>query len=239
MPQRSQLPGLAKLVERQMRNWEIARAQRPDVPTTERPAVQDFIAVSRTVGSGGAEVASQLAERLGWPLFDREILQAMAGDDRIRHHLYEVMDERDLTWFEATARGLNLSEVSANDYFRRLTETVLSLARQSRAIFLGRGIDLILPRDRGLRVRVTAPRRQRLALLSQRLGLSPQETESELERITLEREDFIRRRFGVEANDPVRHDFVVNLERLTVHDAVELILRAARLRGFTGIDAGA
>ena len=238
MPYKSHVPGLAKLVERQMRNWELARAQRPQVPVEERPSVQDFITVSRTIGSGGAEVATQLAERLGWPMFDKEILQAMAGDDRIRHHLYEVMDERDLTWFEETARGLCLREASANDYFRRLTETVLSLARQGRAVFLGRGIDLILPMERGLRVRVTASWRQRRDALLQRLGLTREQAEIEIERITLEREEFIRKHFGVDANDPARLDLIINLERLTVSDAVELTLLAARLRGFEGAGLG-
>ena len=216
-----------------MRNWELARAQRLEVAPAHRPTVQAFVAISRAVGSGGAVVARKLSERLHWPLFDKEILQAMAGDDRIRQQLYESMDERDQSWFEETLNGLTLSTYSPNDYFRRLTAAVLSLARQGNAVFLGRGVDLILPSDLGLRVRITAPRARRLANLAAELKLEPDAAEMELERVTRERAEFIRQHFKVEPTNPERQDLVLNLERFEVADAVELIATAARLRGLT------
>jgi hypothetical protein len=84
-----QHPDLGKLVERQMRNWELSRAQRP-VPQPAAPPrqVEDFVTISRLVEAGGQEVAHELGQRLGWPVFDREILQAMAHDDAVRARLY-------------------------------------------------------------------------------------------------------------------------------------------------------
>ncbi|MCP5110323.1 MAG: cytidylate kinase-like family protein, partial [bacterium] len=65
----------SRLVERQMRNWELARAQRVEVPAVPgAKEVEHYVAISRTVGSGGSEVAVLLGERLGWPVFDKEIL---------------------------------------------------------------------------------------------------------------------------------------------------------------------
>ena len=230
MAEHTSRPALAKAVERQMRNWELARAQRLEVAPASRPTVQGFVAISRSVGSGGAAVACALAERLGWPLFDKEILRAMAGDDLIRRQLYESMDERDQSWFEQTLQGLTLRTYSPNDYFQRLTTAVLSLARQGNAVFLGRGADLILPRELGLRVRIIAPRARCLANLAAELKLEPDQAEPELERVTRERADFIRNHFRVEACDPERHDLLLNLERFAVADAVEVIVTAARLR---------
>ena len=233
MTEQTPKPALAKAVERQMRNWELRRAQRLELAPARRPKVQAFITISRAVGSGGAAVARALAERLGWPLFDREILQAMAGDDHIRRQLYESMDERDQGWFEETLNGLTLCTYNPNDYFKRLTAAVLSLARQGNAVFLGRGADLILPQDLGLRVRVVAPRAQCLANLAAELKLEPQAAAAELERVTRERADFIRKHFRVEPTSPERHDLVLNLQRLEVPYAVELIATAARLRKLT------
>ena len=109
----------ARLVERQMRNWELARAQRLSVPAPQRKEVEDFIAVSRAVGAGGVEVAARLGEALSWPVFDREILDVMAGDDEMRRQVYASMDERDMSWFEETASSLLQPEVVKNDYFHR------------------------------------------------------------------------------------------------------------------------
>ena len=41
---------LAKLVERQMRNWELAKTQRLAVAEPQRREVEDFIAISLAVG---------------------------------------------------------------------------------------------------------------------------------------------------------------------------------------------
>jgi cytidylate kinase len=215
-----------------MRNWELSRAQRvPARPEDEQPEVADFIAISRTIGSGGSLVALALGERLGWPVYDREILQLMAGDDDVRKRLYEHMDERDTSWLDDAVRWVMQGEFRRDDYFYRLSETVLALARRQKAIFLGRGADAILPRDRGLRVRVTAQLEKRAAALTQRRGLSPEQARAEAERIDREREDFRRNHFGKDALDPSAFDLGLSLDQFSVEDAVELILAAMQRRG--------
>ncbi len=97
---------VSQLIEKQMRNWELARAQKlEDVPEEKRPEVQDFVSVSRMVGIDGRQVASELGEQLGWPVFDRSILDEMAGDSFDRKVIYSSMDERDLTWSEDLMLG--------------------------------------------------------------------------------------------------------------------------------------
>ena len=223
--------GLERLVERQMRNWELARAQRLTVPKEQRADVEDFIAISRLVGAGGRELASRLGELLGWPVFDKELLGAMAGDDAMREHIYSSMDERDMSWSEETLRSIVQPEFVKNDYFHRLTQTVLSIARQGHAVFLGRAIDLILPQNRGLRVRLTAPTERRVKAYAAAGGLNDAEALQELTRIDHERAEFVRRHFQIDPVDATRADLTINLERLSVADAVELILLARERLG--------
>ena len=97
----SEGPGGARAVERQLSNWEIARRQRLAHPGERRVEATDFICISRMVGLDGREIAQPVAERLGWPLFDREVLDWMAGDDEVRRQIYRAMDERDFKWWEA------------------------------------------------------------------------------------------------------------------------------------------
>ena len=225
-------PQVSKVVERQMRNWELARAQQLTPPTgTSRRDVADFVSLSRTVGCGGTEIAARLGQRLGWPVFDRQILQAMAGDDKLRAQLYERMDERDVSWLEDAMRWIMRGEFRQEDFVHRLTETVLALARKGPAVFLGRGVDLILPQERGLRVRLTASlefRSQRFALLN---NITAAMARDEVERIDRERADFRRHHFGPDANEQVRHDLIVVLDHFTAEQAVELIVATLRIRG--------
>jgi cytidylate kinase len=155
----------------------------------------------------------------------------MASNDVLRRRLYESMDERDLTWFESTLSGLPQGRAPTNDYFRRLTETVLSLARQGRAVFLGRAADLLLPADRGFRVRIVAPLDQRVSNYALRLSLSPARAREEVGRIDGDRAAFVQHHFRRVAVDPVRHDLIINLGRWSVQQAADLILEAMRRRG--------
>jgi hypothetical protein len=225
-------PELSKFVERQMRNWEFSRAQRPTQRSGSPPhPVADFLTISRAVGSGGRQVATLLGERLKWPVFDREILQSMAGDDRVRAQLYEQMDERDVSWLEDAVHWLIRGEFRKEDYFHRLTETVLALARRGHAIFLGRGADLILPPDRGLRVRITASLEERARRFALANNITEAMARDEVERVDNERREFRRHHFGPAASEQARYDLVLVMDRFTPAQAVELLVTALRLRG--------
>lgn len=225
---------LSSVVEKQMRSWELSRAQHLDTPDPIPLGVHDFVAVSRRPGSGGAEIATLLAERLGWPVFDRELMHAMAGDDAVRARLYQSMDERDLGWLEEVLRSLMPSEFPRNDYFHRLTSTVLSIARKGSAVFLGRAVDLILPKAAGLRVRITAPMEACIARKVKHCKLTPDEARKEIQRIEQERAQFIENHFDVTARDECRHDLIINSARFTPLEAVRLIEYAMNLRPAAG-----
>ncbi len=226
-------PDLAKLVEKQLRNWELARAVQSKSAASAGDAnkVYEFVTASRAVASGGTQVTTLLGERLNWPVFDRAILQAMAGDDTVRERLYKGLDERDVSWLESALRWIMRSELRNDDYFYRLSETALTLVRQGPAVFLGRGIDQLLPREQGLRVRVTASAERRAAEFARRNNMSPALAHAEIERIDRERAEYRRAHFGRYANDEACYDLILGMDRLTVDQAVETILVLLRLKG--------
>jgi len=230
MKMSSGVPSMIQLADRQLRNWELARLQRPERHAPLRQEVEDFIAVSRMVGVDGDGVAAALGASLGWPVFGQNLLEAMAGHDPVRQRLYNAMDERDLTWWEEAVRGVMDRSFVRNDYFRRLCETILTLARKGSAIFVGRGADLILPPARGLRVQLVASRESRIRRFATDLGLEASEAETQIQEIEHQRADFARKHFGAEALDPLRHDLILNMDRWSLEPATALILEARKLR---------
>lgn len=226
--------GVPRILERQMRNWELSRAQRLQRPGPASRAVEPFVCVSRQVGSGGTDIARTLASRLNWPAFDRELLQLMAADDDVRRRIYESMDERDVGWCEETLRCFIQPEFGRNDYVHKLSRVVLGLARQGSAVFLGRGIDLLLPRELGVRVRLVAATEVRVHTYAQRMKLTLEKARAEVRRIEQEREEFIRRAFRSDASDPARFDLTINTATFTADQAVELILKAVEYRSPVG-----
>lgn len=225
-------PELDRIVERQLRNWEIARSQRFESEKKGAPReVQEFVTVSRQVGAGGSRFAAALHAAIGWPLFDREILQAMSQDDRSDAALYEWMDERDMGWLEYILDHSVRGRFPPHDYFHKLSKMILAIARGGHAIFLGRAADLILPRDHGLRIWIVAPRERRVSDFAARYDLTPELAGRETDRIERERAQFIRHHFNRPHDDPIRFDLVINMDRIAVDQAVSVVVEALRARG--------
>ena len=226
--------GLGHVVERQLRNWEIGLHQKRDKPAEEgrELAVEEFITISCEVGLPGQAVAAALEERMKWPVFDREILTMMSGDDASREKIYRHLDGRDLTWLEVFMMSMVDGRMSREDHFHRLTETVLALARKGRSIFLGRGADLILPRDQGLRVRLIADREYRMNQFAEERRIPPEEAERLAAEIDEERARFLRAHFGADAGEPSRFDLSINMKCLNANRAADLITATARMKGF-------
>ena len=51
-----------------------------------------IITISREFGSGGRQIGCQLAERLGIPFYDKELIKMAAEDIEIEEHIFEMYD---------------------------------------------------------------------------------------------------------------------------------------------------
>jgi len=225
-------PRIARFVERQMRNWEIGR-QHTVVKNAGEPAqaVQFYIAISRELGSEGEKVAECLSQCLGWPKYDREILDYMAEKEEVRRRVYEMLDERQRTWLQ---QMLDLLEPLGTDasrareeYFRRLTGAVIAIAQKQHAIFVGRGVNFILPRHRGLSVRIVAPFKDRLKRVMEMENLDERAARRRIEEVEFQRAEFLVRYFGHRPYDPRRYDMMLNAGTIAVADMCCLVRLAA------------
>lgn len=223
-------PGLIKLAEKQMRRWEITCGQRPARLTPPREQVANFVAISNEAGAGGDEIAVILAGRLNWPVFDKQILQILAGDNAMWERLHKSMNARDLSWLGEIIRSLTQQEPRKNEPFRRLAETLLCIARQGNAIYLGRAADLVLPRTRGLRVKLVAPRRWRVENFARRTGVNVEQAATEIDRIERERRSFIQEHFRVDTEDSTRFDLLINVSYFHFEQVVDLVETALKMR---------
>ncbi len=229
----SRNPTPERMIEQQMRNWELARSQQPDSSAKAPGQGADFVTITNNVGGGGGDMANLLGKRLNWPVFDRQILKEMADDDEVRTRLYQSMDERKLGFFEEAFRSFMRREFCRNDYFRHLTRTFLCLNCQGPAVFVGRAADLILPKSAGLRVKVVCSLDRRIRNFAEHTGLSKKRAAREVDRIDRDRAEFIRKHFNLEVNEPSRFDLLINVERFSTEQSVELVLSALKLRGIS------
>ena len=180
--------------------------------------------IANNIGGGGGELATMLGEKLKWPVFDRDILKEMAGNDEVRTRLYATMDERDVGWFEQAFRSFMHGDLKKDDYFHRLTETILVLAHKHPSIFVGRAADLILPRSTGLRVKVIASLDSRITNFAGCNNIGLKEAVKQMDQIERSRVQFIRDHFGIDMNEPTRFDLLINIEKISNAEAIEMII---------------
>jgi len=223
--------GVARAIEQHMHDWQLARDTEPDPLAHEPRKVADFVTISNTVGAGGGDIGVLLGKKLNWPVFDKQILNVMAGEDEQRTRMYSSMDERHLGWCEETFRFFMQTEFRKNDYFQRLTDALFYIARDGPAVFIGRAADLILPRSKGLRVRVIASLNHRVRGFAERNGVAFNEAAKQVNRISRDRRNFIGKYFNIRDDEPTRFDLLLNVECFSPAQAVETILSALKLRG--------
>src|SRR5438067_7259425 len=85
------------LAEALMRAQEAARERPPAGPHSAAPLT---IAISREAGAYGSAVGEEVGRRLGWPVYDSNLLEEIAEKFRHRPSRLEAVDERPASWLE-------------------------------------------------------------------------------------------------------------------------------------------
>lgn len=185
------------------------------------------IAISRETGTHDTEIAHRLGERLGWQVYDHELLERMASDMHVRVGLLENVDERCVNWLqEATTMLSNVPNVRESQYVRQLVETTLTLGMEGRAVFVGRGAALILLPESTLRVALMAPLEHRIVTVMNERQLTHTQAGRYVAENDRRRAQFAKAHFCKEGIDPHLFDVVLNTARLSVDDCVELVVQA-------------
>ncbi|HVP46535.1 MAG TPA: cytidylate kinase-like family protein [Bryobacteraceae bacterium] len=168
------------------------------------------VTIEREYGSGGADIARKLAERLGWELWDHlltdEIARLMECDcqaveeheerrDSLRYRLFKAFMRGS---FEGSLNAPRLKMVDA-DCIREVTERVVTAAAKTgNSVIVGRGSGYYL-RDRPdvFHVFIYAPFEQKVRRL-QETGKSEERAAELAETVDRDRAAYIKQYFGVE-----------------------------------------
>src|SRR5262245_30976817 len=196
------------------------------------------IAISREAGALGNSVATEVGRRLGWPVYDRNLLDRIARELRRPPSQLEPVDERTSSWLEDSLASLfDKHHVGPDTYFRYLLAAVRGLGEAGGCVIVGRGANCILPAETTLRVRLVARAEDRARVVARRLGLSSSQAAAWVEKTERERFAFVQDHFKEDPTDPHYYDLVLNMSRLTVDGAAELILETLRRLERHGIPA--
>jgi cytidylate kinase len=193
------------------------------------------LTVEREYGSGGGEIASALAQRLGWKLWDQaltnEIARQMECDCRVVEEREERRDPLFHRLLMAFMRGSHEGSLNAPrlkladaDCIREVTEQVVKEAAQcGGCVIVGRGSAYYLEnRHDAFHVFIYAPFDEKVRRLRAE-GKSEREAIQLAETVDRDRAAFIKQYFNVEWPDRHRFHMMVN-SAIGESAAVETIL---------------
>jgi cytidylate kinase len=181
-----------------------------------------IVTIEREYGSGGGEIAQQLATQLGWKLWDQLLTEEIAKLAECPKAVVEVREERtDPLYYrllksflrgsyEGSLNAHKLKIVDSECILQFTEQVVRNAAKTGNCVIVGRGAQHFL-RDRqdALRVFLYAPREAKLRRLVAR-GKSRNEAEQLVDSVDRERADFIQKYFHVEWPNRANYHAMIN-----------------------------
>jgi cytidylate kinase len=189
--------------------------------------VKPFITIAREPGSGGAPIASAVAEKLHFELVDEQIIDEIARSTKKRKEIIKAIDEKSRSAIEDIVHSvLNREYVEETQYLSELVKVILAYAYGGRCIILGRGGNFITPFARGLHVNITAPYKVRVQRAMDFEGHSYDRAREVIAKVEKEREDFVSQYFKMDLNKKNSYDLTINTTYFQVDQARDVIIEA-------------
>jgi len=207
-----------EIEERFLREQELKRLSE---------GIHPYLTISREAGAGGGEIARGVGEKLNWEVFDKSLLDRVSERYHLSRPMLRLVDEVRSNWVhDVLGTWIDRQVVPPEKYVTCLRGVVLTAARHAHVVLVGRGAQFLLPRDRGLAVRIIAPEKFRIERTMQEKGLDAEAARQFVETTDRNRREFVRRYFHHDLDDPHVYDLVINVERIGIPGAVEQIVSA-------------
>ena len=106
-----------------------------------------IITISREFGSGGRTIGKEVAERLGIPCYDQEIIDKIAEESGLAKEFIKERGEyaASSSWWQSVSTGRDYyGHSQQDDLWRMQTKVILDLAEKGPCVIVGRCADYIL-----------------------------------------------------------------------------------------------
>jgi len=167
-----------------------------------------------------------VAEKLGFSLWDREILDVLAGESgwKLQARMFEALDEKAQNAIDAVVADF-FGSVERDNYFHLLPKALYTIAHED-AIIVGRGAHLILPS--AYRVKIEASLKTRVKAVCIREGIDEKSARHKIRKIDKERAGFIKQLSKITPVQPEQfeYDLRINTDTISCDNAAQIIISA-------------
>jgi cytidylate kinase len=207
----------------------------PDADKSSDTSRITVVTVSSEPGSGGQVIARSIAGKMGYDLFQRDIIREIADRADIGASVIESLEKERLSGIEDfIATLVSRRYLWPEMYLEQLMKVISVIGKHGRAVIAGRGANFILPPNERLSIRVVAPMDLRVQNISRLLNISEDEARKRVIMKEAKRKAFIRKSFNADIADPINYDLTFNTEFIRYEAAVEAVLQILEGGGKSG-----
>lgn len=195
-----------------------------------------IITIEREYGSGGSVVGKQIAEALGIPFYNREIMEIAAQRLGVPVQKLEGAEESSTKSFlyslllnSNPSKTMEDNIPISDKVYIAETQIIKELAAQGSCVIVGRCANYILREnpDR-FSIFVYAPLAFRMQYAQKTYGISEKEISSKLPRVDKRREKFYNINTGGNWHDKGNYALCLNSAVLGIETCADLVVKAVR-----------
>jgi cytidylate kinase len=214
-----------QIISEQVLTW--ARREAKYRQKKEAPGAWPVITISREFGARGGALAKKINKRIGFKVWDKELLTAITKETGADERFIASLDERRRKMIDDALYGSFMGSKHSNThYFRSLMRVVHTIGAHGKSIIVGRGSSYIIESPSALRVRIVCPVEDRISYIAQQEGISEKEAQKMIFNRDAERKDFIQYYFKRDAGEPEDFDLVLNSGVFNINQLADLTLLA-------------
>ena len=192
-----------------------------------------IITISREFGSGGRTIGRKVAERLGIPFYDKELVEQIALESGFAEKYVEEHGEhapgRTLFSYAFVPQGVPgvMNGMSTSDFLWTVQcSVILQLAEKGPCVIVGRNADYILKdREDVLKVYTYADMDYRADRIVRLYGESEKSPVARLQEKDKRRQVNYRHYTGRDWGDAANYDICLNTATIGIENATELIVQ--------------
>lgn len=189
------------------------------------------ITIAREFGTNGHEMGLILAERLGLPFYDKDILTKAAHEIGIDVDKVKEADESVNSRILKPIFGFSVGFGEEEDRLFQAEEKVIRQVAQESCIIIGRLSDYILKDDPDcINVYIYAPFEERVKMISKKYKMSDEESRKLVRRMDQTRNNF----YSYYSNGKWEHssgkDLILNRSTISLEECVDMIAHLVELK---------
>ena len=219
------MSNIDRLITEQVLTWSMNEAKAKK--KRETPEEWPVITISREYGARGRSLANELGRRIGFKVWDKELLSAIAEEAGADERFLSSLDERRRKMIDDALHGsLMGSKHSNTHYFRSLLRVVNTIGAHGKGIIVGRGSNYIIKSPNILRVRIVCPFEERVSRIAKSEDILEKNAQKLITTRDAERDDFIRHYFKRDAGNSKNYDLVLNSAAFNIDQLADMVLLA-------------